>query len=689
MVGALLAIFVSMATVLVLSAQALSLVHHVTAGAMGLLIAAVILISLGFMARRRHRIPVAWRLPVDLTPLGILAGLAAGLLLVIALVSGVLGWHTPPNTMDGLTYHLTRAALWRQEQTVGHFPTNDWRQVVFPGNAEVLILATFLATGTAAWAFAVQLGGYLAAVLAVYGISRQLRLSRACAVLAAVLCGTMPEVVLQSSTTQNDLVTAAFVACGVFFAIDAAHRGNVRSVALSLAAWGLALGTKPTAALIPPGLLVGTAFLAWPERRRLHVTRPQVVAVVLGAVLAVTLAAPWYLANVSDYGSISGPPVVASFQSITHPSPRTFGINLARHMVALIDPAGPFFITRQMATPACRVAKGVRLILAYASQAAQRDASLEFPGTVYSSAPACSFSADGDWYGFTGCLVVVVSIVALSRILATRTLSLPGVLALGTVSFLVDAALVLRWQPWEGRLMAPMMVVGAPLLGVALDEVWRHGGRRRLILSAFLVYATTGGLAAVVRNEQKPIGAWSAQPLTLELPDVPSLVPVVDRLERSISSKARLGLFTSMDDPVFPFWGAHLTRIMTLLVLSSPTGPPSSGSLQLDAVLVHQAPASIVPLFAHTGLTGCRRRWSMVTARDHVPWQLFDCRSGRGQRTMRALWGPMPSGLTDGIKQRGSVGGRGPQGRRSPPRPKWPHGDHRPRPEKGPRRWAT
>ena len=48
-----------------------------------------------------------------------------------------------------------------------------------------------------------------------------------------------------------------------------------------------------------------------------------------------------------EYGSFGGPAAVAHEQLITHPTLGTFRLNLVRHLIGFLDPAGPALITQE------------------------------------------------------------------------------------------------------------------------------------------------------------------------------------------------------------------------------------------------------------------------------------------------------------------------------------------------------
>ncbi len=266
MTRALLTGYVGACTVLLLVVQGLSPLRMISAPPLLATSAVLVIGSVAWIVRvvRRQRAPdvAPW---MALVRHPFLLPWSLGLPPMVVLLV-VLGWHMPPVTWDAMTYHLARAAYWRQWGTLAPFPTNDFRQTVFPGNADVLQLITLLFAHTDTFVFVVQFTAYLIATVAVYGLGRQLTLAPLYALIGAGAFATMPEVVLQSTSAQNDLVAAAFTGCAVYFIIDGLQRTRVASLALSVVALGLGVGTKPTAFLIVPGVALGALALLWTWR---------------------------------------------------------------------------------------------------------------------------------------------------------------------------------------------------------------------------------------------------------------------------------------------------------------------------------------------------------------------------------------------------------------------------------------
>jgi len=167
-----------------------------------------------------------------------------GLILVVTFVTAVF---SAPNNWDSMVYHLARIPNWIQQQSVNHFATHITRQIAFPPLSEYMMMHTMLLSKGDAWVNLVQWLAMLGSLVGVYQISRSLNLGRTAALIAVAFVASLPMGILQSSSTQNDYVTAFFLLTTAYFVIQYhQHKKPTNIIWIALSA-GLALLTKGTA----------------------------------------------------------------------------------------------------------------------------------------------------------------------------------------------------------------------------------------------------------------------------------------------------------------------------------------------------------------------------------------------------------------------------------------------------------
>ncbi len=215
----------------------------------------------------------------------------AGVVLFIALKS-------VPNSTDVMAYHLPRVLFWAQNGSVAFFPTHYYNQIMLQPMAEYTMLQTWVLSGSDRYANLIQFLGFFGSAAVVSLIAREMGATPRGQVMAALVCATLPNGILQASGAKNEAYLALWLAAMVYFAL----RFEWRWMSAALA---LALFTKGTAYLFAPAFLAGALGpVAWRERARLVRALPAVVLYVALCVAAIN--GPLYWRNYSLSGSILG-----------------------------------------------------------------------------------------------------------------------------------------------------------------------------------------------------------------------------------------------------------------------------------------------------------------------------------------------------------------------------------------------
>ncbi|MDH4177993.1 MAG: glycosyltransferase family 39 protein, partial [Thermoleophilia bacterium] len=257
--------------------------------------ATALVVTILFPRRRRCRAPRdrTRRLLADVwnePPLLVLAIAVGGALIYVL----ALGLGTAPNTWDSLTYHLARVGFWLQERSIGYVANPyDGRLNGNPPGAEIGV-AYLLGLGHSdLLAGIVQFLAALACAVGVYGIARRLGLTATEGAFGGLLFLTLPIVLLQASTTQNDVVVASFLVAATYFLLGDQRREHI----VAALAIGMAVSTKLTAIYALPFMAV-IGLIARPRTHRVR----RMLAVAAG----VAAGAWWYVINVVETGHVLG-----------------------------------------------------------------------------------------------------------------------------------------------------------------------------------------------------------------------------------------------------------------------------------------------------------------------------------------------------------------------------------------------
>jgi hypothetical protein len=221
---------------------------------------------------------------------------AAFLVFVLVLLGYelLLGLTVPPNNIDALAYHVSRAAAWAQHGGIYWIPSAPSpRMNSFQPFAEEQILFLLVAAHGGLLIAVPQFLAELAVIVAVYGSARRLGFAVRPAACAAFLLATFSIFALESTTAQNDLVAASFPAAAACLLLGP---GLVEPLLGGLAA-GIGLGVKLTTGLVLP-------VLVWLAIRR---GRRGFAAALLGGVVGFVALGMWdYVLNLAETGHVLG-----------------------------------------------------------------------------------------------------------------------------------------------------------------------------------------------------------------------------------------------------------------------------------------------------------------------------------------------------------------------------------------------
>ncbi|TCB92688.1 hypothetical protein E0H26_23840 [Micromonospora zingiberis] len=437
----------------------------------------------------------------------LLAGTIGGLVLVELLIALLAA----PNNFDSQTYHLPKVERWVAQGDLSFWATAIHRQVTIPPGAEYLLLHLRLFTGSDALYHLVQWAAGLGCLLAVARLTAQLGGGRRAQLLTAFVLATTPMVTLQATSTQTDLVCAAWVVCAATVALDGLRRRAGLGDLLALgAATGLTAVTKTSGLLAVGPLLVlwglgqlRLAYLARPAGRRIPAggLARTVGASVLILVVAGTVVGPFLGRVYAEFGHPLGPDRLRESVPMERHDPPSVLVNALRiGHTALDTPLAPL---RHVTAEAII---GVAGLLGVDPQ----DRAITFGRESF---PEPSWYPDEDRVAFplAGVLALLAVVAAVRR---PGRISAESAGALRAYSLAVVTAVLLhtamiKWQPWGNRLLLYAVVVAVPLAGLWLDALLRRsasarltspagGGRRPIAASLVVAVLATCALAGVL-----------------------------------------------------------------------------------------------------------------------------------------------------------------------------------------------
>ncbi len=384
-----------------------------------------------------------------------------------------------PNNWDSMSYHMARVAHWIQHRSVASYETNIARQVVLQPGAEYLLLVLQAVSGTDRLASSIQLGAWITVILAAPVLARTAGAPRPIAIAAAPIVAAAPMLVLQASSTQNDLVAAVAAIAGIAASTPFLHRGPGRWRVADAGLLGLALAAgavvKLTATLTALPVVLAVAFQS---TRRLSSRAEPVHRAATGAGLLLAVSSAIALPEVlRRAGDERLSPLVARF---TYPILGDFAdraLNVARATFRHV--------------PAPRAVVGALGIPDWCSQ----------PGLLCSG----TIARNHEEYAGNSLLVLVALFgAALAALRWRRSSGRQRLFLVTTAAAWVLLHLTFRDNQWVSRLEVPAFALAGILLASVAGLPARHARFVRASAVAVAVLAVATGIRTAAGNELRP-----------------------------------------------------------------------------------------------------------------------------------------------------------------------------------------
>jgi len=405
--------------------------------------------------------------------------------LTILIISGItlfIALKSPPNNFDSMTYHMARVSHWIQNQNIQYYPTAIPRQNYSMPLAEYGILHLQLLSQGDLYANLIQWISFLISIITSTLIAKDLKISRKGQWITGALAAALPMAILQSSSTQNDLVVSAFCLSFVYFLSRLTKNRKWENIIFAALSMGFALATKGTAYIFiaGSGLGIGGAALIvkkWNQIKDL-VFRYSII-ILIGLILNTGI----YLRNWNLYKH----PLITSNERtlVESVSPKILYANLVRngaiHLSSPIEPANQF------------VEKSVSGLLG---------SEMDNPESTFQGSQfELSFSINEDDAGNGLHLILITLAILILPWLKSDNKKELIIYEAALIFSILLFSLVFKWQPWGGRLQTPIFLLGCVGVGYLLERAFQ----REIILSSILIIFLISSTPFLLLNSIRPL----------------------------------------------------------------------------------------------------------------------------------------------------------------------------------------
>jgi hypothetical protein len=489
----------------------------------------------GWARAGRPRPPGGWRTSPRVAWAAARAYPVLTFLVVVATLAMALqllmGVDVAPTNWDSMSYHLSRAAYWLQQHSATHFSGGSIRQLGSAPNGEILQAWSLAITGTDRFVAMVQWLALVGIAFCTYFGAGLLGFDRRSSVFAAALFVVLPQPILQSSSTQNDLIAAFFVLATAMFAVRGLRDRHPGDVAVAALAAGVAVGTKGTVLALAPSLAIIVGAAIWRYRPPARF----VVRGVAGLVVATIALGAWgYALNVD-----AGDPVFGGLNEQTQRE-SAIGENEVRALWTFVDSPG----------------SGALWFNTFSTKLAHKTVGhLEIP-QLFAFNLDDAVSEDTSAYGLIGWLALfpLLFYVAFARGSGERR---PWAIAalVGIVLF----PIVFEFNIWVGRLMLPTVALAAPLFATLARRPGLAGASVAAVMVALIpcLIVNPNKLLLVPEHRYKATQKSRVDQMTALRRD---MRPVIVAVNRQLGTTGALAFVGSEDSWDYPLFGEHLER---------------------------------------------------------------------------------------------------------------------------------
>jgi hypothetical protein len=473
---------------LALASETLSLLDALTTA--GILVAWILpVICLLAVNVRTQHVTRGWQLLraswPKLTGQDIFFASLIGIILILTFLVGVL---SPPNNYDSLLYHLPRVAHWFQSGSLDHHATAYINQLSYPIWSEEAILHLWFLTNSDSLSFLVQWLALIGGLMSVSLIAKELGGDRQAQWLSVFFTASLPTALLQSSGTQNDIITA-FWFTGLLLFILMSVKRPLSTLEYLCFSGSLALGMLTKATFYPYAFILLIVFSIL-ILRKTGWKKGLLILLIITAFCMLVNAGYWGR-NLLTFGSPFG-----SQEMIGANVSQSFGLgsvlnpirNIALNLVTPSDPRNHQFLGW-----------------------------LFSPGELtHNGYPSywVIFSWNDEDYAGNPLQVLLLSLTVIGFLIFRKRVERTTWLYLGLVILsYCSLCYVLQYNPYFVRYEIPFFLASAPLFGLVFRK-WLNS-KQLMALAVLLLFVA--GLPWLLINKTRPLIALRDHPEPLAL----------------------------------------------------------------------------------------------------------------------------------------------------------------------------
>ena len=401
------------------------------------------------------------------------------------------GFSFAPNNWDSLTYHLARVIHWHQNGSVSYYPTLIDRQLYQPPFAEYVALHAMTISRGDYSVFLIQFFSYLGSSLLIFQLCRYFVSNRKVWLSGIILSLLIPEALLQSTSTQNDLVSTFFILGSIVLFIEIYKNNKLEDFIFLGISIGIALLTKALSYIYLP--IFGLFFVVlYVEKFRKGGNIKLVRNMLISLFFIVLININHTLSNYSLSNNIFGTsPKESREYALENKNVEGISSNIVKNIGIHFD---PFFVGNWGDV---FVEKFHKIMDYDLNKKGGNYLEME-----YASKPGWMFHEDTQPNFLHVLLLLIVLPSLLLIFLRNQRISVFSMLyGLCFLLTFILFCMMLRWQPWNTRIQLTFFYLSIPIIAIVSEKFTYYHYLVRVILLILVPYS----IYVAINNYSRPL----------------------------------------------------------------------------------------------------------------------------------------------------------------------------------------
>jgi len=460
------------------------------------------------------------------------------LTLTVALVA-------PPNTWDGMTYHMSRIVHWIDNNSISYYYTQIPRQNYMPPLCEEAIMHLQILTQSDRFANIVAWTFYLLTIIQISLVVSELRIGAQWEYFSASLAATLPMAIFQSTGCKNDTTISFIVLFFIYSLILLRKKWTITYLSLAGISMGLGLYCKGTFLVI--GGSCGLSFVIVefiPRIRKSSIVNFSKYTFAL-IFIGFFISSPYWIREYKT--NFTGIKFEASIQNNEDKGISGITSNIIRSAaVHLSLPSNNWNK---------RVYTVVKILL---------NKHFDDPRTTYPNYNYSTYYWPHEDHAGNPIHICIIFLSLLILLINYKNLnSNRSMLILSLIFSILLFNFTLKWQPWVSRLHTPLFMLGIPLSTLALSNLQNQFRLTiKYIPYIILFFSSISAIPALFFNYSRPLLSNKSQNIFkidrhlmyfINRPEILHDYLEIDRILRSSKvENISIGLFCGYDDWEYP-----------------------------------------------------------------------------------------------------------------------------------------